>query len=551
MRQAEAAGSDHRQFFLGTSILTLICLSVFSVKAEDAYRYYTWTVTNGTIYPLGVPQQGILINGQFPGPTIECVTNENIVLNVINKLDEPFLITWNGIKQRRTSWQDGVLGTNCPIPPNTNWTYKFQAKDQIGTFTYFPSTKLHRAAGGFGGFNIAQRSVISIPYPKPDGEFTLLVGDWYKTDHKVLRRTLDLGNTSLPLPDGLLINGISNGSVFTGEPGKTYKFRVSNVGIETSINFRIQGHALKLIEVEGAHTLQDTYQSLDVHVGQSLAVLVTLNGPSKDYFIVASTRFTKPILTTTAYLRYAGSTTQASGPLPTGPTYHIHWSMKQARTIRSNLTANAARPNPQGSFHYGTIKIARTIVLANTQAKINDKLRYAVNGISYLDPATSLKLADWFNIPGVFSLNTIKDGPTSGLPTLGLGTSVIGTTLHDFIEIVFQNTEPKIQSWHLDGYSFYVVGYGSGSWTPDMKKRYNLIDGIPRHTVQVYPTSWSAVLVSLDNKGMWNLRSAIWSRRYLGQQLYVRVWSNEQSLFTETGIPANALLCGLAKHKHS
>lgn len=30
---------------------------------------------------------------------------------------------------------------------------------------------------------------------------------------------LDLGNTSLPLPDGLLINGISNGSVFTGEPG--------------------------------------------------------------------------------------------------------------------------------------------------------------------------------------------------------------------------------------------------------------------------------------------------------------------------------------------
>lgn len=116
--------------------------------------------------------------------------------------------------------------------------------------------------------------------------------------------------------------------------GKTYKFRVSNVGIETSINFRIQGHGLKLIEVEGAHTLQDTYQSLDVHVGQSVAVLVTLNGSAMDYFIIASTRFTKPILTTTAYLRYAGSKTQASGPLTTGPTYEIHWSMKQARTIR-------------------------------------------------------------------------------------------------------------------------------------------------------------------------------------------------------------------------
>ena len=120
------------------------------------------------------------------------------------------------------------------------------------------------------------------------------------------------------------------------------------------------------------------------------------------------------------------------------------------------MTANAARPNPQGSFHYGTIQVARTIILENTQAKINGKLRYAVNSISYEDPDTPLKLADWFNIPGVFDLNTIKDKPTFG-PAI-LGASVIGTTLHDFVEIIFQNNETAIQSWHLDGYSFYVVG---------------------------------------------------------------------------------------------
>lgn len=123
---------------------------------------------------------------------------------------------------------------------------------------------------------------------------------------------------------------------------------------------------------------------------------------------------------------------------------------------RLNLTANAARPNPQGSFHYGTIPVARTIILEDTQAKINGKLRYVVNSISYEDPATPLKLADWFNISGVFDLNTIKDKPTFG-PAI-LGTSVIGTTLHDFVEIIFQNNDTAIQSWHLDGYSFYVVG---------------------------------------------------------------------------------------------
>ncbi|KAJ1436516.1 Multicopper oxidase, type 1 [Sesbania bispinosa] len=491
---------------------------------------------------------GILINGQFPGPTIEAITNDNIVVNVINKLDEKFLITWSGVKQRRTSWQDGVLGTNCPIPPKTNWTYKFQLKDQIGTYTYFPSTKIHKAAGGFGGLNIAQRSVISIPYPAPDGEFTLLIGDWYKTDHKVLRRLMDLGR-SLPFPDALLINGQKDVAVFTGEAGKTYKFRVSNVGISTSINFRIQGHSMKLIEVEGAHTLQETYESLDIHVGQSMTVLVTLNGSISDYYIVASSRFTDPVvLTTTATLRYSGSNSKASGPLPIGPTTEIDWSMKQARTIRLNLTANAARPNPQGSFHYGTIPIVRTLQLANSKALINGKLRYAVNGISYINPSTPLKLADWFNIPGVFNLNTIQDVPPPPGTPVKLGTSVIGLTLHDFTEIIFQNNENTIQSWHMDGSSFYVVGYGDGVWTPDVRVTYNLVDGISRYTVQVYPNSWTAILVSLDNKGMWNLRSAIWERRYLGQELYLRVWNDEKSVYTETDIPANALFCGKGKH---
>ncbi|MBA0592077.1 L-ascorbate oxidase homolog [Gossypium raimondii] len=531
--------------FLQVLLGILCCFSIFCANAEDPYRYYTWVVTYGTRAPLGVYQRVILINNQFPGPPIEAVTNDNIIVNVINQLDEPFLITWHGIKQRKASWQDGVLGTNCPIPPHSNWTYKFQLKDQIGTYMYYPSTSMHRAIGGFGAVNVNQRSVISIPYPAFAGDFTLLIGDWYKAGDKALRKRLNSGLV-LPLPDGLLINGLHKSSVFTGQKGKTYRFRITNVGISTSINFRIQGHSLILVEVEGSHSLQEVYESIDIHPGQSITALVTLRGAIKDYYIVASTRFTKPILTTTGILRYQGSHTPPSLPLPIAPTYHVHWSMKQARTIRLNLTANAARPNPQGTFHYGQINIVRRLVLANAEVKINGKLRYTVNGISYVDPTTPLKLADWFNIPGVFSLNNIKDLPTSRPPALGV--SVFGLTLHDFVEIVFQNTEPTIQSWHLDGSSFYVVGYGGGKWTTALKKRYNLVDAISRHTVQVYPNSWTAVLVSLDNKGMWNLRSQIWSDRFLGKQTYLRVWNDEKSLYTETDIPPNALRCGKAIH---
>ncbi|XXG63518.1 hypothetical protein AAC387_Pa05g1689 [Persea americana] len=522
--------------------VALVCLSISLVKAEDPYRYYTWTVTYGTIAPLGVPQQGILINGQFPGPRLDVVTNDNIILNLINMLDEPFLLTWNGIKQRKNSWQDGVLGTNCPIPPKSNYTYKFQTKDQIGTFTYFPSTLMHRAAGGYGGLNIYERPRIPIPFPDPAGDFTLLVGDWYKSNHKTLRHSLDSGK-SLPFPDGIIINGHLSSS-FSGDPGKTYMFRISNVGLSTSFNFRIQGHQMKLVEVEGSHTIQNIYSSLDVHVGQSLAVLVTLDQPPKDYYIVASTRFTKNILTATAVLHYSNSRTPVSGPLPAGPTYQRHWSLQQARTIRWNLSASAARPNPQGSYHYGKINPSRTIVLANSAPLVNGKQRYAVNRVSYVVPGTPLKLADYFNIPGVFSFKSIQGLPTDG-PT-NFGTPVLPASLHDYFEIIFQNNENTIQTWHLDGYDFWVVGLGSGQWTSASRRHYNLVDAVTRHTTQVYPSSWTAILVSLDNQGMWNIRSAMWARQYLGQQFYLRVWSPQRSLSNEYNIPSNTLLCGKA-----
>lgn len=40
-------------------VALLALLSVSLVKAEDPYRYFTWTVTYGTASPMGVPQQVI------------------------------------------------------------------------------------------------------------------------------------------------------------------------------------------------------------------------------------------------------------------------------------------------------------------------------------------------------------------------------------------------------------------------------------------------------------------------------------------------------------
>ncbi|KAA8537444.1 hypothetical protein F0562_026869 [Nyssa sinensis] len=393
---------DYESAFFGVAVALLAI-----VRAEDPYRFFNWNVTYGDIYPLGVRQQGILINGQFPGPDIYSVTNDNLIINVFNSLTEPFLLSWNGIQQRRNSFEDGVYGTTCPIPPGKNFTYILQVKDQIGSFYYFPSLAFHKAAGGFGGIRILSRPRIPVPFADPSGDYTVLIGDWYQSNHTTLQAILDRGK-KLPFPDG-----------------KTYRLRISNVGLQNSLNFRIQNHKMTLVEVEGTHTLQTTYSSLDVHVGQSYSVLITADQPGQDYYIVVSSRFTTPVLTTTGVLHYSNSAGPVSGPPPGGPTIQIDWSLNQARSVRTNLTASGPRPNPQGSYHYGLINTTKTIRLANSAGQVNGKQRYAVNSVSFVPADTPLKLADYFSIGGVYRVGSISDNPTGG--GIYLDTAVLNT----------------------------------------------------------------------------------------------------------------------------
>lgn len=91
---------------------------------------------------------------------------------------------------------------------------------------------------------------------------------------------------------------------------------------------------MTLVEVEGTHTMQEIYSSLDVHVGQCYSVLFTADQPPKDYYIVASNRFSSILIDTTAVLHYSNSNQQVSGFPPGGPTIEIGWSLYQARSIR-------------------------------------------------------------------------------------------------------------------------------------------------------------------------------------------------------------------------
>lgn len=124
---------------------------------------------------------------------------------------------------------------------------------------------------------------------------------------------------------------------------------------------------------------------------------------------------------------------------------------------RMNNTASGARPNPQGSFHYGSINVTDTYMLRSVEPMMIDgKIRASFNGISFGNLDTPVRLADDHHVKGVYKLDFPKI-PLNGPPRVGR--SIINATYKGFVEIILENNDTVVQSFHMDGFSFFVVGY--------------------------------------------------------------------------------------------
>lgn len=121
------------------------------------------------------------------------------------------------------------------------------------------------------------------------------------------------------------------------------------------------------------------------------------------------------------------------------------------------MTAGASRPNPQGTFNVTNVTLSQTFIINANIAEINGDPRYTLNNVSYIIPSTPLKLADYVNNgTGVYELD--KFPIYADNPTAVNGTFVQSGNHKGWVEIVFTNELQVLDSWHLDGFGFYVVG---------------------------------------------------------------------------------------------
>ena len=121
-------------------------------------------------------------------------------------------------------------------------------------------------------------------------EVVLTVSDWYHDQmHTLIPKFMSVTNPrgAEPVPNAALINDTQNLTV-TIEPGKTYMFRMVNMGAFAGHYVWFEGHTMRIIEVDGIYTEPAEAKMIYLTAGQRCSVLVTSKSDTSSNFAFVS-----------------------------------------------------------------------------------------------------------------------------------------------------------------------------------------------------------------------------------------------------------------------
>ncbi|KAF1976436.1 hypothetical protein BU23DRAFT_48462 [Bimuria novae-zelandiae CBS 107.79] len=248
---------------------------------------YLFEVSNMTLAPDGVEKRMTVVNGQYPGPTIEANWGDDIEISVTNNLESNGTgIHWHGMRQLGSNEMDGTAGlTECPIPPGGSKVYRFKAT-QFGTSWWHSHYSAQYSDGVLGPI------VIHGPATKDyDIDLGALpITDWfYAPAFEVNAETLHANRP--PTADNMLVNGSMTSSA-GGEyavthltKGKAHLLRFVNTGINNWANVALDGHPFTVVAADLVPIAPYTTNTLTIAVGQRYDVIINANQTVGNYWL--------------------------------------------------------------------------------------------------------------------------------------------------------------------------------------------------------------------------------------------------------------------------
>ncbi|KOM55955.1 hypothetical protein LR48_Vigan10g184700 [Vigna angularis] len=427
---------------------TLLCFSLVPINCKKLTEY-EFVVKEAPYRRLCSKKPILTVNGQFPGPTITAYHGETIYVNTHNKGNSNITLHWHGVQQPRNPWSDGPeYITQCPIKPGGKFRQKLIFSIEEGTLWWHAHSDWDRATV-HGPIFIYPKKGESYPFPTPDAEVAIVLGEWWKSQvkdvHEEFIKTGGTPNTS----DAITINGqpgdffpCSKSETFklNVDHGKTYFLRIVNAAMNLNLFFSVSKHNLTVVGTDSSYTKPLIRDYIVITPGQTVDALLHANQKASDYYMAARAY-------SSALIPFNNATTTA----------RIHYMENQAPTKSPPLPYLPDYNDTKAAFDYYV------------------SLKGLTETYPYQMPKRGTKVA------------VIKYGST--------------------VELVFQGTNLVTgigHPIHVHGFSLFAVGFGFGNFDKEKDPMtYNLVDPALVNTVLVPNNGWASVRFHALNPGVW------------------------------------------------
>ncbi|KAK1761040.1 iron transport multicopper oxidase fet3 [Echria macrotheca] len=469
-----------------SSLLVLASLA-FAQAAVVKYDFdISWVRAN----PDGMAERPTIgINGQWPIPRIEANVGDNIVVNVVNSLgNQSTSLHFHGLFMNGSTHMDGPsMATQCPIPPGASFTYNFTVQ-QPGTYWYHSHNR--------GQYPDGLRGPLIIHDPENpfkglyDEELVMTVSDWY---HDEMPGLLSFFMSKVnptgaePVPNSALLNETQNLKVPL-EPGKTYLFRMINIGAFAGQYIWFEGHNMTILEVDGVYTQPAEADMIYLSAAQRCSFLIKARNDTSANFPIA-----------------ASMDTTLFDTIPDG----LNWN------VTGWLVYDQNKPFPEPAVVDGEFEPHddmtllpwdnetiwgepdRTISLDVIMDNLGDGGNYAFfNNITYTPP----------KVP------TLYTALTSG--ELATNAAVYGEYTHPFVlergeivDIIVNNIDSGKHPFHLHGHHFQSLWRSAdeAGTFQDSNVTSSEFSPVPmrRDTIVLHPEGNIVLRFKADNPGVW------------------------------------------------
>nr|BAU94255.1 laccase [Pholiota microspora] len=493
-------------------------LAFLAPRALAGVHELWWNITYvENASPDGLFERRVIgVNGTWPPPPVDINTTDSLLVHVTNSLEQATTLHHHGMFFNATPWMDGAQGVSeCGIPPGASFDYMVN----INTSGQWGSYWVHAHASGH--YVDGLRAPVAIHPPKEvhtyDEEFTVVLGDWYHDEHSVLlEQFINIANPggAEPVPDSGLVYfaqgnsylgpipnttpsssvtsavGFNENATLPFVPGKTYRLRIVNTSAFSAFFFWIDGHDMRIIEVDGTDVAESPIDLISLTVAQRYSVLVTARNDTSANWAIHANMDTDMFDTVPDTLNpnvTSSITYDASAPLTDLGFVDAYHDVEDTALVPVEVVAQPPA--------------TKTIELEVFFDTMDDGTNHAMfNQVTYNSPL----------VPAVFSELTLGENATIA-SAYGPQSFVIDHL--DVVDIVIKNGDAGKHPFHIHGHKAQIVGRSTDYTSDDPTLNPPIVEGqvnpIRRDTVQI-PSGESATLrVVADNPGVWFLHCHI------------------------------------------